>query len=112
MFDSRCDTILSGQYCGTFGVRELAPAFLSCPSLYESAQTSVFQAPSLSIVILCEGRISNYPRSAHEFVHRPWVEKPCSQNKIVLKSKELTSIALTCLTLRNFHEVSRAGGPK
>ena len=33
-------------------------------------------------------------------------------NKIVLKSKELTSIALTCLTLRNFHEVSRAGGPK
>jgi hypothetical protein len=33
-------------------------------------------------------------------------------NKIVLKSKELTSIALTCLALRNFHEVSRAGGPK
>jgi hypothetical protein len=32
-------------------------------------------------------------------------------NKIVLKSKELTSIALTCLALRNFHEVSRAGGP-
>jgi len=32
-------------------------------------------------------------------------------NKIVLKSKELTSIALTCLTLRDFHEVSRAGGP-
>jgi hypothetical protein len=33
-------------------------------------------------------------------------------NKIVLKSKELTSIALTCLTLPNFHEVSRAGGPE
>jgi len=33
-------------------------------------------------------------------------------NKIVLKSKELTSIGLTCLTLRDFHEVSRAGGPK
>jgi hypothetical protein len=29
----------------------------------------------------------------------------------VLKSKELTSIGLTCLTLRDFHEVSRAGGP-
>ncbi len=28
-------------------------------------------------------------------------------NKIVLKSKELTSIALTCLTLRDFHEVSQ-----
>jgi hypothetical protein len=33
-------------------------------------------------------------------------------NKIVLKSKELTSIARTCLMLRDFHEVSRAGGPK
>jgi hypothetical protein len=33
-------------------------------------------------------------------------------NKIVLKSKELTSTALACLTLRNFHEVSWAGGPK
>src|SRR5713101_3410182 len=32
-------------------------------------------------------------------------------NKIVLKPKELTSIALTYLTLRDFHEVSRAGGP-
>jgi hypothetical protein len=32
-------------------------------------------------------------------------------NKIVLKSKDLTAIALTCRTSRDFHEVLRAGGP-
>jgi hypothetical protein len=38
--------------------------------------------------------------------------KTLVENKIVLKSKEQTSIALTWLTSRDFHEVSRAGGPK
>jgi len=40
-----------------------------------------------------------------------WLEKPWVANRGVLKSKELTSRALPCLTLRDFHEVSRAAGP-
>ena len=38
------------------------------------------------------------------------VEKPWVANQGVLKSKELTS-ALPCLTLSDFHEISRAAGP-
>jgi hypothetical protein len=36
------------------------------------------------------------------------VEKNCVANQVVLKSKELASLTLTCLTLTDFHEVSRA----
>ena len=41
-----------------------------------------------------------------------WVEKPWVADQAVLKSKELTSQTLPCLTLTDFHEVSRAAGPK
>jgi hypothetical protein len=40
------------------------------------------------------------------------VEKPYAANQDVLKSKELTSGAVSCLTLSDFHKVSRAGGPR
>jgi hypothetical protein len=40
------------------------------------------------------------------------VEKPWVANQAILKSKELASLALTCLPFSDFHELSRAGGPK
>jgi hypothetical protein len=40
------------------------------------------------------------------------VEKPWVANQGMLKSKELIVISPPCLTLMDFHEVSRAAGPK
>jgi hypothetical protein len=50
----------------------------------------------------------DYAVSTREYQAR----KTLVANKIGLKSKKLTSIALSWLTLRDFHEVSRAGSPK
>jgi hypothetical protein len=36
------------------------------------------------------------------------VDKTCVANQVVLKSKDLASLTLTCLMLTDFHEVSRA----
>jgi len=46
------------------------------------------------------------PQALRDRVEKPWVA-----NQGVMKSKELTSWALTYLTLSNIHEVSRVARP-
>ena len=52
MFDNRCDTIFSGQYCGTFGVRELRSRF---SFLYEPERAST------NVRVLSAARLDCHP---------------------------------------------------
>src|SRR6266550_2726147 len=52
MFDNRCDTIFSGQYCGPFGVRELRSRF---SFLYEPERAST------NVRVLSAARLDCHP---------------------------------------------------
>src|SRR2546425_2345601 len=52
MFDNRCDTIFSGRYCGTFGVRELRSRF---SFLYEPERAST------NVRVLSAARLDCHP---------------------------------------------------
>jgi hypothetical protein len=81
------------------------------------AQTHTADAHALEEsdrAILSMNQTKKEERSSAEFGEkrvRARVERLWVANRVVLKSKELTS-ALPCLTWSDFHEVSRAAGPK